>query len=51
MLFRSVRRALNALGVADGQMEAVSYGKEKPAMSGNDENAFAKNRRAEITYR
>jgi peptidoglycan-associated lipoprotein len=29
----------------------VSYGKEKPAMSGNDENAFAKNRRAEITYR
>ena len=47
----AVRRALNALGVADGQMEAVSYGKEKPAMSGNDENAFAKNRRAEITYR
>lgn len=47
----AVRRALNALGVADGQMEAVSYGKEKPAMAGNDETAFAKNRRAEITYR
>ena len=47
----SVRRALNALGVADGQMEAVSYGKEKPAMSGGDEAAFAKNRRSEITYR
>ena len=47
----AVRRALNALGVADGQIEAVSYGKEKPAMPGNDEAAFAKNRRAEITYR
>lgn len=47
----AVRRALNALGVADGQMEAVSYGKEKPAIAGNDETAFAKNRRAEITYR
>jgi len=47
----AVRRALNALGVADSQMEAVSYGKEKPAMAGNDETAFAKNRRAEITYR
>jgi peptidoglycan-associated lipoprotein len=32
-------------------MEAVSYGKEKPAMTGNDEAAFSKNRRAEITYR
>ena len=47
----AVRRALNALGVTDSQMEAVSYGKEKPAMAGNDETAFAKNRRAEITYR
>jgi peptidoglycan-associated lipoprotein len=32
-------------------MEAVSYGKEKPAAQGGDEAAFAKNRRAEITYR
>ncbi|MEI7496115.1 MAG: peptidoglycan-associated lipoprotein Pal [Betaproteobacteria bacterium] len=47
----AVRRALNALGVADGQMEAVSYGKEKPSMTGNDEAAFSKNRRSEITYR
>ena len=47
----AVRRALNALGVADGQIEAVSYGKEKPALAGTDEAVFAKNRRAEITYR
>jgi len=29
----------------------VSYGKEKPAVQGADESAFAKNRRAEIIYR
>ena len=46
----AVRRALNLLGVADGRMEAVSYGKEKPAAQGVDEAAFAKNRRVEIRY-
>lgn len=48
---RAVRRALGLLGVADGQMEAVSFGKEKPAASGNDEAALARNRRAELVYR
>lgn len=47
----AVRRALAVLGVPDSQMEAVSYGKEKPAAQGADESAFAKNRRAEMTYR
>jgi peptidoglycan-associated lipoprotein len=47
----AVRRALSVLGVPDIQLEAVSYGKEKPVMQGGDESAFAKNRRAEITYR
>ena len=47
----AVRRALAVLGVPDSQMEAVSYGKEKPAVQGSDESAFAKNRRAEMTYR
>ena len=47
----AVRRALTVLGVPDSQMEAVSYGKEKPAVQGSDESAFAKNRRAEMTYR
>jgi peptidoglycan-associated lipoprotein len=47
----AVRRALAVLGVPDSQMEAVSYGKEKPAVQGADESAFAKNRRAELTYR
>ena len=47
----AVRRALGLLGVGDAQVEAVSYGKEKPAVQGSDEAALAKNRRAEITYR
>ncbi len=47
----AVRRALTLLGVSDAQLEAVSFGKEKPAATGASEEAFAKNRRAEITYR
>jgi len=46
-----VRKALGLLGVSDGQLEAVSFGKEKPAVPGNDEAAYAKNRRAEFNYR
>lgn len=47
----AVRRALGLLGVGDNQVEAVSFGKEKPAVQGSDEAAWAQNRRAEITYR
>ena len=47
----AVRRALVLLGAADAQVEAVSFGKEKPAAQGNDEAAWSKNRRAEISYR
>ena len=47
----AVRRALELLGVADSQVEAVSFGKEKPAASGSDEESMAKNRRAEMNYR
>lgn len=47
----AVRNALVLLGVSESQLEAVSFGKEKPAASGSDEAAMAKNRRAEINYR
>jgi peptidoglycan-associated lipoprotein len=47
----AVRRALELLGVRDAQVEAVSFGKEKPADPGHDEGAWAKNRRVEIVYR
>ena len=44
----AVRKALGLLGVSDNQLEAVSFGKEKPADPGQGEAAFAKNRRVEI---
>jgi peptidoglycan-associated lipoprotein len=47
----AVRRALELLGVADSQIEAVSFGKEKPAVQGTGEAVWAQNRRAEIVYR
>ena len=43
----AVRKALAALGVPDSQMEAVSLGKEKPKAEGNNEAAWAENRRAD----
>src|SRR3954469_8190099 len=47
----AVRNALRLLGVQDNQVEPVSFGKEKPADPGSSEDAWAKNRRAEIVYR
>jgi peptidoglycan-associated lipoprotein len=47
----AVRKALQVQGVSDSQMEAISYGKEKPAVLGNSESALEKNRRAEFSYR
>lgn len=47
----AVRRALGLLGVPDAQLEAVSFGEEKPSVPGADEQAFSRNRRAEINYR
>ncbi|WP_422842554.1 peptidoglycan-associated lipoprotein Pal [Acidovorax sp. M2(2025)] len=47
----AVRRSLALLGVPDSQMEAVSFGKEKPAVQGSTEDAHAQNRRAELSYR
>ena len=47
----AVNRALGLLGVPNTQMEAVSFGKEKPAMTGYSEDAYAQNRRVELSYR
>ncbi len=46
----AVRRALSLAGARDSQMEAVSFGKEKPKATGNNEEAWAQNRRADIVY-
>jgi peptidoglycan-associated lipoprotein len=47
---QSVRRALLLQGAADAQISTVSYGEERPAVAGHDEEAWAKNRRVEIVY-
>ena len=46
----AVRRALALKGVPDSQMEAVSFGKEKPKAMGSNEEAWRENRRADIAY-
>jgi peptidoglycan-associated lipoprotein len=46
----TIRKSLALLGVSEGQMEAVSFGKEKPKAFGTDESAWAENRRADIVY-
>lgn len=46
----AVRRAMSVLGVPDSQMEAVSFGKEKPKAMGSNEAAWAENRRADLAY-
>ena len=47
----AVARSLALMGAAEGQVEAVSFGKERPAVQGSDEAAWAKNRRAELNNR
>ncbi len=47
---QSVKSALDVLGVKDSQVEAVSFGKEKPKAEGHDEAAWQQNRRADIVY-
>lgn len=46
----AVARALKVYGVKDQQVEAVSFGSEKPVAKGHDEAAWAQNRRADVTY-
>jgi len=47
----AVVKSLTLLGAQDSQIEAVSFGKERPAVQGSDEEAWAKNRRAELKDR
>jgi peptidoglycan-associated lipoprotein len=47
----AVVSSLTLLGASDSQLEAVSFGQERPAAQGSDEAAWAKNRRAELKDR
>ena len=44
----AVKSFLTDGGVAETRLETISYGEERPASMGHDENAWSKNRRAEI---
>lgn len=46
----AVRKMMTVLGVQDKQVETVSYGEERAAAKGHSEEAWSKNRRAEIVY-
>lgn len=47
----AVVKSLALLGVGQAQVEAVSFGEERPAATGSTEEAWAKNRRAELKDR
>jgi peptidoglycan-associated lipoprotein len=47
----AVAKSIALLGASESQLEAVSFGKERPAVQGSDEEAWAKNRRAELVNR
>jgi len=44
----AVRNYMVALGIDAGRMQTISYGKERPAVLGDDEAAWAQNRRGVI---
>jgi peptidoglycan-associated lipoprotein len=46
----AVRQLLLLLGAREDQIEAVSFGEEKPRAEGSNEEAWAENRRADIYY-
>ena len=47
----AVKKMLQLLGVPESQLEAVSFGEEKPKAQGHDESAYAQNRRGDLSYR
>ena len=46
----AVQRFLNIQGVSPSQMSVVSYGEERPAVSGQNESAYSQNRRVVFNY-
>jgi len=47
---RSVERFLSVQGVSPSQVEVVSYGEERPAVRGQNEETYAQNRRVVFAY-
>jgi peptidoglycan-associated lipoprotein len=46
----AVKQMMTLLGAPGANIETVSFGEEKPRAQGNDEKAYAENRRADIVY-
>jgi len=46
----AVQRILTLQGASSSQVNSISYGEERPAALGHDEDAWALNRRAEFIY-
>jgi peptidoglycan-associated lipoprotein len=46
----AVKQMMTLLGAPSAQIETVSFGEEKPRAQGNNEQAYAENRRADIVY-
>lgn len=49
--WQAVRRYLISAGVRSTQIEGTSFGEERPVDPGHDESAWAKNRRAVLSYK
>lgn len=47
----AAKQYLESMGVDGGRMESISYGKERPAVLGSNEDAWAQNRRAVTVVR
>ena len=47
---QTVRRMLLIQGASTSQISTVSFGEERPAAFGSDEEAYSQNRRVEIKY-
>jgi peptidoglycan-associated lipoprotein len=47
----AVKERLRLMGVAEVQIETVSFGEEKPRATGHDEAAWAENRRVDLNYK
>lgn len=47
---QAVRQVLLLQGAASDQLSTVSYGEERPAVLGSDDEAWALNRRVELVY-
>jgi len=48
---QAVRRVLMLQGAGGSQLTTVSYGEERPAQTGSDDEAWRLNRRVELVYR